>query len=66
MTGYANNIPDSKGWSSELDWVSYENTKFALQYTMYKKFNRGSSNYDNLGRSARDNNTLYLLSWINF
>ena len=66
VTGYANNIPDSKGWSSELDWVPYENTKFALQYTMYKKFNGGSSNYDGLGRSVRDNDTLYLLSWINF
>ena len=66
LTGYANNVPDSKGWSSELDWVPYENTKFALQYTLYNKFNGGSSNYDGAGRSARDNNTLYLLSWINF
>jgi len=66
LTGYANSIPDSKGWSSELDWVPYENTKFALQYTAYNKFNGGSSNYDGSGRSARDNNTLYLLSWINF
>ena len=66
VTGYANNVPDSKGWSSEFDWVPYENTKFALQYTMYNKFNGGSSNYDGVGRSARDNNTLYLLSWINF
>ncbi len=66
VTGYANNVPDSRGWSSEFDWVPYENTKFALQYTMYNKFNGGSSNYDGVGRSARDNNALYLLSWINF
>ncbi len=66
VTGYANSVPDSKGWSSELDWVPYENTKFALQYTMYNKFNGGAANYDGVGRSARDNNTLYLLSWINF
>lgn len=66
MTGFANNKPDSKGWIAELDWVPYENTKFALQYTMYNKFNGGDTNYDGMGRDAKDNNTLYLLSWINF
>ncbi len=66
VTGFANNKPDSKGWTAELDWVPYQNTKFALQYTMYNKFNGGDTNYDGLGRDAKDNNTLYLLSWINF
>ena len=66
VTGFANNKPDSKGWTAELDWVPYENTKFALQYTMYNKFNGGSDNYDGLGRNAKDNNTMYLLGWINF
>jgi hypothetical protein len=66
VTSFANNKPDSKGWTAELDWVPYENTKFALQYTMYNKFNGGDTNYDGFGRNAKDNNTLYLLSWINF
>lgn len=66
VSGFANDKPDSKGWIAELDWVPYENTKFALQYTMYNKFNGGDTNYDGLGRDAKDNNTLYLLSWINF
>ena len=66
IDGYANNKPDSKGWTSELDWVPYENTKFAMQYTMYNKYNGGDTNYDGAGRNAKDNNTLYLLSWINF
>ena len=66
VTGFANDKPDSKGWIGELDWVPYENTKFALQYTMYNKFNGGDTNYDGTGRNAKDNNTLYLLSWINF
>jgi len=66
IDGYANDKPDSKGWTAELDWVPYENTKFALQYTMYNKFNGASDNYDGAGRNASDNNTLYLLSWINF
>ncbi|HXZ48016.1 MAG TPA: cytochrome C [Usitatibacter sp.] len=66
VTGFANSKPDSNGWIMELDWVPYENTKFALQYTTYSKFNGGGSNYDGLGRSASDNNTLYVLGWINF
>ncbi len=66
FSGFANNKPDSKGWTAELDWVPYENTKFALQYTNYSKFNGGSDNYDGSGRNASDNNTLYLLGWINF
>ena len=66
VTDYANNKPDSKGWTAEVDLVPYENTKFALQYTMYDKFNGGTTNYDGFGRSAKDNNTLYLLGWINF
>ena len=66
VSGFANNKPDTKGWIAELDWVPYQNTKFALQYTMYNKFNGGDTNYDGLGRDAKDNNTLYLLSWINF
>jgi hypothetical protein len=66
LTGFANNKPDSKGWTGELDWVPYENTKFALQYTIYNKFNGGDTNYDGSGRNAKDNNTMYLLGWINF
>ena len=66
VTGFANNKPDSKGWTAELDWVPYQNTKLALQYTMYNKFNGGDTNYDGADRNAKDNNTLYLLGWINF
>jgi hypothetical protein len=66
VTDFANNKPDSKGWTAELDWVPYENTKLALQYTMYSKFNGGDTNYDGFGRNAKDNNTLYLLGWLNF
>ncbi len=64
--GFANNKPDSRGLTGELDWVPYENTKFALQYTHYSKFNGGGANYDGAGRSASDNDTMYLLGWINF
>jgi hypothetical protein len=66
VTDFANNKPNSEAWTGELDWVPYENTKLALQYTMYSKFNGGDTNYDGQGRDAKDNDTLYLLAWINF
>ncbi|MBI1395909.1 MAG: cytochrome C [Betaproteobacteria bacterium] len=66
VTGYGMNVPDSRGWRAELDFIPWENTKFALQYVVYNKFNGTSTNYDGSGRNAKDNNTLYLLGWINF
>ena len=35
-----------------------------LQYTGYRKFNGGNDNYDGFGRSAKDNNTLFLNVWL--
>src|SRR5581483_1584103 len=64
--GSASGSPNSNGWIVELDYVPWQNVKFALQYTAYNKFNGASSNYDGLGRNASDNNTLYLLAWIAF
>ena len=58
--------PDTNGWIAELDYLPWENTKFSLQYTWYDKFNGTSSNYDGFGRSAGDNDTLYLSGWFNF
>ncbi|MBU6258312.1 MAG: cytochrome C [Burkholderiales bacterium] len=66
LGGSNSGAPDSKGWRMELNWVPYENTKLALQYTAYSKFNGGSANYDGSNRDAKDNNTLYLLGWINY
>lgn len=66
VVGFANGSPNSNGWTGELDWLPYENTKLALQYTGYNKFNGGSSNYDGNGRNASDNNTTYVLFWFNY
>lgn len=66
VTGSANNSPDSRYWTYELDYMPRDNTRFALQYVDYSKFNGGSSNYDGLGRNAKDNNTLYLYGWFMF
>jgi hypothetical protein len=35
-------------------------------HTGYTKFNGASTDYDGMGRNARDNNTLYLLGWFMF
>ena len=66
--GSANGSPDSKGWIAELDYIPWQNVKFALQYTAYNRFNGGNSDYDvaGSGRNASDNNTIYLLGWFNF
>src|SRR6266568_6239603 len=66
VTGFGNNSPDSNGWIGELNYLPWQNVKLALQYIAYQKFNGASSNYDGSGRNASDNNTLYLLGWLNF
>jgi len=37
-----------------------------VEYTMFNRFNGASSNYDGFGRSARDNDTLFLYAWAAF
>ncbi|MGH6888736.1 MAG: cytochrome C [Rhizomicrobium sp.] len=51
---------------AEIDYVPWLNIKLGLQYTAYLKFNGGTSNYDGAGRSASDNNLLYVYLWLAF
>jgi len=60
----ANGSPDTRGWIAEVNYLPWLNVKISAQYTFYNKFNGAGSNYDGLGRSASDNNTLYLLLWF--
>ena len=62
----ASGSPDSRYWTYELDYMPRDNTRFALQYVDYNKFNGDSSNYNGQGRNAKDNNTLYLYGWFMF
>jgi hypothetical protein len=66
VTGSANSSPRNRGWIAEVNYLPFLNTKLQLQYTRYDEFNGASSNYDGSGRSAADNDTLYVLVWINF
>ena len=62
-TGSVNASPKSSGYIAELDWLPRRDLRLALQYTGYQTFNGARSNYDGLGRNARDNNTLYFVVW---
>ncbi|MEO8519934.1 MAG: cytochrome C [Acidobacteriota bacterium] len=64
--GFANNSPDSTGWTGEIDYVPWQNVKFLMQYVDYHKFNGAGAGYDGAGRNAKDNNTLYVLGWVAF
>lgn len=66
VTGSANGSPNTSGYIVELDWLPRRDIRLALQYTGYRTFNGASTNYDGFGRSARDNDTLYLLGWLMF
>jgi hypothetical protein len=66
VTGSANSSPNSNGYIAELNYLPWLNTKIQLQYVGYEKFNGLKANYDGVGRSASDNNTLYALVWLNF
>jgi hypothetical protein len=66
VTGSANGSPNTSGYIVELDWLPRRDIRLALQYTGYRTFNGASNNYDGFGRSARDNDTLYLLGWLMF
>lgn len=64
FTVQASYLPFNRdGGPSAWQWF---NPKFILQYTTYTKFDGSSDNYDGSGRSASDNNTVYLMVWMPF
>ena len=66
ITGSSTGSPNSQGVIGELTLMPWLNTRFALQYVAYAKFNGSKLGYDGAGRNASDNNTLYLLAWLAF
>ena len=65
--------PDTDGVTLQADWTPlgkaeswnapWVNVRLGLQYTMYGKFNGASSNYEDTGRDAGDNDTLFGFLW---
>ena len=76
LSGSNNGSPDTRGYILQLEYVPFGkmgswaqpwvNVRIGLQYTGYLKFNGGTSNYDGFGRTAHQNNSLFLFSWLAF
>jgi hypothetical protein len=74
---YGNNgSPNTHGGVVELNWnpfgqasswaQPFANVRFGLQYTWYTRFSGLVYNVDGAGRTAADNDTLYLYAWLAF
>jgi hypothetical protein len=55
--------PATRGFTYEAFWTPIQYVRVGMQYTAYSKFNGAATNYDGLGRDAKDNNTLFLYVW---
>ena len=76
VTGSASGAPTTGGYTARLEWVPFGkvgsfaspwvNLRMGMQYTGYWRFNGGRSNYDGFGRSASDNNMVFLYAWLAF
>jgi hypothetical protein len=66
VTGSRTGSPTSSGETVEFTVNPWLNVRLGAQYVIYQKFNGSSSAYDVRpnGRSAHDNNTLYLYLWF--
>lgn len=66
VTGSSTGSPETAGLTGEVTLNPWQNARLGLQYTAFTRFNGASTNYDGAGRRARDNNTLYLFTWLVF
>ncbi len=60
VSGNANGDPRSAGFIANVSYWPWQNLQLGAQYTAYTRFNGAANNYDGAGRSASDNNTIYL------
>jgi len=60
------NVPNTKGYILDLQYVPVQNFRLHLQYTGFTQFNGNSANIDGNGRSAKDNNALFLGAWFSY
>jgi hypothetical protein len=64
VNGNLTGNPATRGATFEGFWMPLQNLRVGLQYTAYLKYNGARDNYDGFGRSARDNNSLFLYAWM--
>jgi len=60
------NSPNTSGYTLEIDRTLTQNLKFTVQYQGFNKYNGLSTNIDGLGRSAHNNNTVWLTMFMAF
>ena len=60
------NVPNTKGYIVELDYVPLQNMRVQLQYTGFTQYSGNKTNYDGNGRSAKDNDSLLLGIWVSY
>jgi hypothetical protein len=66
VTGSRTGSPNTSGLLGEFVYNPWQNARLGAQYVLYQKFNGTSADYDGSGRSAANNNTLYLYMWVAF
>jgi hypothetical protein len=76
INGSASGTPTTSGYKVTFEWVPFGksgsfaspwvNVRLGVQYTGYWRYNGGSGNYDGFGRSASDNNSLFVYTWLAF
>lgn len=64
FTGSATGSPSTRGYLAELSVNPWQNVRVAGQYIGFTRFNGASQDYDGSGRSASNNGTFYLYTWI--
>jgi hypothetical protein len=64
VDGNVTGSPATRGLTLEAFWTPIQYLRIGAQYTAYTRFNGASTNYDGFGRNARDNNSLFLYTWL--
>lgn len=74
ISGSRVGAPNTQGMIYQIDYTPFGkensflapwlNLRLALQYTAYEKFNGARGNYDDGGRNASDNNTIFAWAWL--
>lgn len=63
VTGNLSGNPATSGFTYEAFWIPVQYVRVGMQYTTYSKYNGAATNYDGLGRDAKDNNTVFFYIW---
>lgn len=76
LTGSNSGSPDTRGYILQLEYVPFGkmnsfgrpwvNVRVGVQFTGYLRFNGGTSDYDGSGRSASQNDSLFVFYWMMF